>query len=205
MDQRPSESPTLTPEVAWAQYDGLPLSHFGARLLAVRGWFLSLGAPDRNDLGMYDDAIFVLDGPHIAHGFRASVDPADAYVKKPINPAGCAQLYPGLHWFAIGKHRGENPCFVQHGDVLVNRLARDGSIIRREDGDFAIQIHPGWGSVEDMGRSSAGCQCIFDPAGWNGSAWNKFFTLATSAMWAYTQPIIPYLLIEAIRPEAAAI
>lgn len=166
------------------------------RLIGVRG---ALEAGYVKPDGLYDAVIFVLDAKAGAFtSWLASVDPSLPLIQHPINPAGAAQLVPGVHLFARGIHK-ENPdwpCLVQAEDFTVYRLAADGSVKGHESGDFGIHLHSG-GEGEGTGRFSAGCQIIHNGDGYfQDPTWSAFIQPLYAAMKAGGINEVPYLLID---------
>ncbi len=147
-------------------------------LLGVRGYYLeTMGAPGRNDRGIYDDAIFLLT-PATHASFNANVDPS-------VFRRRIATLQPGVWRYRLGTHGLSRPqaqqyqALVQAAPVLV---ARDQA--GEETGWFGINIHRGGRS----GTSSLGCQTIFP------DQWEAFIALVKSELRRFGQKEIPYLL-----------
>lgn len=154
-----------------------------AFIIGVRGYFQrSMGAADKNDRGIYDDAIFIV-SPRFFRSFNANTDPSR-------HRTGIAELQTGNWQYKIGKH-GINreketgiPAYkalVQASTVIIQR---DGG--KRESGYFGINIHRGGNS----GTSSLGCQTIV-PA-----QWDEFISSVETELKAMKQNTIVYLLIE---------
>lgn len=139
-------------------------------LLGVRGYRRdTMGRVGVNDVGMYDDAIF-LRWPGAMLACNANCDPSrigwNSAVGKPF-----AQLKTGIWPFIRGKHKGEYDALRQpyeeqaanlglpnHGHFTV--LRDDGKGQRYEDeGYHAINIHHG----STYGTSSWGCQTLPPP------------------------------------------
>lgn len=167
------------------------------KLIGVRG-ALDAGFVNREDI--YDDVIFAVNaktGTFTA--WLASVDPSTPLIQNPINPAGAAQLVPGVHLFRKGIHK-ENPkwpCLVQAEDFTVYRLAADGEVKGQESGDFGIHLHSG-GMGEGTGRFSAGCQIIHNGDGYfQDPTWSAFIQPLYAAMQAGGIREVPYLLVDA--------
>lgn len=151
-------------------------------LVGIRGYYKnSMGEAGENDIGIYDDAIFLVT-PNDMFAYNANTDPSK-YRK------GIAMLLPGLHYFKKGKHGiskpgGGYPAIrpATPGESLpVSRYGQTGSF-----NGIAINIHKGSLNY----TSSAGCQTIYP------DQWNDFITKAYKAMDIEGQKIIPYILIE---------
>ncbi|XHR29599.1 MAG: hypothetical protein ACFUZC_03385 [Chthoniobacteraceae bacterium] len=168
------------------------------KLLGVRGALQPSGKP--NSDAVYDDLIFVIDETaNRVTAWLASVDPSLPLIQHPINPAGCAQLAPGVHFFARGIHKGNSawPCLVQAEAFTVYRLAKDGSINGKETGDFGIHLHSG-GAGSSTKNFSAGCQIIHNVDGYfRNPTWGNFIQPIFTAMKAAGVASIPYLLLNA--------
>jgi hypothetical protein len=149
-------------------------------LVGIRGYYRdSMGAVGRNDIGIYDDAIFVV-SPHAFVSFNANTDPS-------VTRPRIATLVPGV-WMAhkIGLHKGYRALSQQMGEVTVSRHGAG-----LDTGYFGINIHRGG----LKSTSSEGCQTI-PPAQWPG-----FIGLVETearrlfgAKWNST--VIPYVLLE---------
>jgi hypothetical protein len=168
-------------------------------LLGVRGYYRdSLGTPGANDVGIYDDAIFLV-APVVFLAVNANTDPSrlgwNEGVGKPF-----AVLQPGLWFFRRGPHKGNIPALRQctdeeaasrniphDGEFLVERSYGVGNAKNfRERGYFAINMHRGGVN----GTSSWGCQTI-PPGQFDGFM---------NAVWAESvkvnQARLPYLLMD---------
>ena len=151
-------------------------------VVGIRGYYRdTLGASDKNDRGIYDDALFI-DSPNATVAFNGNTDPSA------FRP-GIASLVPGLYYcWQIGLHKNQYQALVQRkGPVTV---LRDGGV--RETGYFGINGHRGGVN----GTSSEGCQTV-PPKQWDG-----FIGLVVSeakrlhgAKWQTAT--IPYVLLEA--------
>lgn len=148
-------------------------------LVGVRGYFRdTMGAREKNDRGIYDDAIFLV-SPSAYAAFNANTDPSA------FRPR-IASLQPGLWHYRIGTHGLSRPksqqyrALVQAADVTV---ARDGA--KPETGRFGINIHRGgYGTT-----SSLGCQTIYP------DQWPAFIGLVAAELKRWAQSVVPYLLI----------
>lgn len=172
---RPKQSERRTAQI---------LTDYGIRdavaLLAVRAYYLrSMGDPDANDRGLYDDAIFLV-SPSAYMAFNANTDPS-------IQRAGVAVLSPGVWRYTPGTHGLSKPraqryrALVQADEVTVIRDGRGP-----DTGMFGINIHRGGTNT----TSSLGCQTI-PPA-----QWPAFMPLVDDQLARYGQKTLPYVLIE---------
>lgn len=154
-------------------------------IVGVRGYYKNtLGKPNANDIGIYDDAIFVV-SPEVYAAFNANVDPS---VLRP----NIATLVPGLYRYKKGKHgisRGPGyPALrpATQGEKLPVKRWNPKTNDYYYDQGIAINIHKG--SLRST--SSEGCQTIY-PA-----QYDAFITLVYSEMNRFSQKTIPYLLVE---------
>lgn len=157
-------------------------------LVGVRGYYRdTMGRRGTNDVGIYDDAIFVV-APDAFAAFNANVDPGRFGVNPKLGKP-YAHLRAGLWWYRLGRHKG-NPALVQAEKVTVDRFFtshRDDPRDFAETGWFGINIHPG----SFRGTSSEGCQTIYTPQ------WKAFYELTRASLRREGLDRIPYLLIEA--------
>lgn len=151
-------------------------------IVGIRGFFRDLmGRYGKNDLGIYDDALFLV-GPDYYRTFNANTDPSK-------DRPGVATLRPGLHPYRKGRHgisRGPGyPALrpATAGERLP--VMRDG----RPDYGVAINIHRGGLNT----TSSEGCQTI------HPDQWREFITNAYALMDDNEQAVIPYLL--TVKPD----
>lgn len=157
-------------------------SQYAVAILAVRGYFRrTMGDPNSNDRGIYDDALFLV-SPSEVRSFNANTDPS-------VSRKGIATLVPGVHLYRKGNHGitrpgGGYPAFrpATEGEQLP--VTRDGST--SPSMGVAINIHRGsLGST-----SSEGCQTI------HPTQWLEFQERAYRLMDQFGQKVIPYVLIE---------
>lgn len=150
-------------------------------LVGIRGFFKKeFGNPDKNDVGFYDDAIFLC-YPDGFNGFNANVDPSK------LDP-GIATLKPGCYLYKLGTHGLSKPpeqryeALVQAQPVTVVR----GQGFPDDTGYFGINIHKGGFNT----TASAGCQTILP------GQWAQFIALVGVQMERYGQKVVPYLLVD---------
>ena len=134
-------------------------------IFASRAYYRdSMGKPGVNDVGIYDDAIFIVTPDHFS-AWNANTDPSrygwNAGAKKFM-----ARLKPGVWSFRRLKHKMNSPrgymAFGQGSQpVTVERIKQDGTIAMSESGQFGINLHRGGNN----GTSSEGCQTIV-PSQW---------------------------------------
>lgn len=129
------------------------------RVVAIRGYFRdSVGQIGKNDRGVYDDALFVVDYrrsrliPKV-WAFNGNTDPS-------VFRRGIASLDPGSYWFSPGKHKIASPLgYPAFRQLSAVRVSRDGG--KTESGHFGINIHSGgWNATY-----SEGCQTL-PPSQW---------------------------------------
>ncbi len=154
-------------------------------VVGVRGYYRdTMGAPGKNDRGIYDDAIFVI-GPDTYASFNSNTDPS---AWRP----GIASLLPGVHWYRQGNHGitrpgGGYPAFrpATKGEALPVR--RDGeSAVPSSRPGIAINIHRGGYNT----TSSEGCQTI------HPSQWDAFHSLVTMQLKRTGSTRFPYVLVD---------
>lgn len=149
-------------------------------LLGIRGYYMdTMGVPDKNDIGIYDDAIFLV-SPGYFLSVNANVDPSRDGKKIAHLKTGGPYLYK------IGLHNMKNPyeALRQYGRVTV---LRDGKpYTDTASAPFYIDIHKGGYTT----TSSLGCQTI------HPSQWQNFLSSVKRELNSYKQDIIPYYLSE---------
>lgn len=147
--------------------------------VGIVSYFLdSMGKRGVNDIGIYDDAIFI-DAPGGMKAFNANCDPS-VYRRR------IATLVPGkIYHYKMGDHRigkpTAYPAFRQLKPVLVDRYG-----IGIEKLDSTINIHKGGLYT----TSSLGCQTIYP------SQWKEMKEFGYAELKAAKQKAIPYLLIK---------
>ncbi len=159
--------------------------NFQVVLVGVRGYFKkTMGDPNKNDRGIYDDAIFLV-SPRLYLAFNANTDPSRYGVNQKIGK-GLTVLQAGVWMYKLGLHG------ITHGhpyEALVQAapvtVIRDGGV--REIDFLALNIHRG--SLTSTG--SEGCQTTYP------TQWEEFIAAVKSELAYYRQEKIPYLLTEA--------
>jgi lysozyme len=151
-------------------------------VVAIRGYYKkTMGAPDSNDRGIYDDAM-VLVGPGYIRAFNANTDPS-RYI------SGIGNVAPGLHYYKKGKHGISKP---GKGYAAFRPATPDESLPGYRDGQKELtriynpNIHAGGAHS----TNSAGCQTIHE------SQWLEFQQAAYRLMDITGQQVLPYLLVE---------
>lgn len=150
-------------------------------VVGIRGYYRdSMGAPEKNDRGIYDDAIFIVT-PTCFIAYNANCDPS-------VTRPGIANLVPGLYRYKLGIHNISKAKQYQY-EALVQaasvRVQRDGRS-EPERLDYTINIHRG----SKFSTSSLGCQTIYP------TQWDSFLSTVKSEMKRHKRKEIHYLLIE---------
>ena len=128
-------------------------------VLMNRAYYDSSMGRAGNDVGMYDDAAFIV-SPLGFTGWNANTDPS-RYGWNAGAGKYMARLKPGIYTYRRLRHHASRPdgylAFGQ-GDrpVTVERIKEDGGIARTETGCFGINLHRGGNN----GTSSEGCMTI---------------------------------------------
>ena len=157
-------------------------SQYAVAILAVRGYFRrTMGNPNGNDRGIYDDAIFLV-SPSEVKSYNANTDPS-------VFRKGIATLVPGIHLYRKGNHGiskpgGGYPAFRPATAREELPVTRDRETNPRPG--VAINIHRG----SRTSTSSEGCQTI------HPDHWAEFQERAYRLMDQFGQKVIPYVLIE---------
>lgn len=177
---------------AWSQaHPGQPLPDL--YVLAVRGYYANMGTPGVNDLGVYDDALFIV-SPHGFSGWNANTDPSrggwNDGAKKYM-----ARLQPGVWKFRRLKHKMSSPLgYMAFGQgpepVTVERIRKTGEVANRETGCFGINLHRGGIN----GTSSEGCLTL-PPV-----QWPQFYGQLASALEIGSAKTFPLILINGPLP-----
>lgn len=118
----------------------------------------SMGKPG-NDVGMYDDAAFVV-SPLGFTSWNANTDPS-RYGWNAGAGKYMARLKPGVYTYQRLKHHASRPDgYMAFGQgehpVTVERIREDGSVAQSDTGCFGINLHRGGVN----GTSSEGCLTI---------------------------------------------
>lgn len=190
---RPIGRPRLTRDQVVARMIGAGVdpAKYPLILVGIRAYYRdTLGAPGRNDRGMYDDALVIV-GPGFFRTFNGNTDPSRYRKGKGFGAGkGMACLKAGFYRaHQFGKHKGQYEALIQTGGEVT--VLRDGEPDYVNTGYFGINIHRGGHTT----TSSEGCQTI-PPDQWqefidaaqqlgkavHGSAWRK--------------AVVPYLLLE---------
>ncbi len=189
--------PTGRPRLSSAELEpllrpfGLDRVKYPMIVVGIRGYYRdSMGAPNVNDRGIYDDAIF-LQTPSAFAAYNANTDPSKFRPGHGTGASkGMASLKAGA-WFVhrFDLHRGKYLALCQRcGPVTV---IRDGDPPYEDTGHFGINIHRG----SYTRTSSEGCQTI------HPGQWDSFVSLAEDQARRYhganwRKAVIPYILID---------
>jgi lysozyme len=176
----PGNKPQLTKADAEKILTAHSLSKYPVKILGIRGYYKkTMGNPLKNDVGIYDDALFVV-SDKVFMSFNANTDPS---VLRP----GIAQLKPGLHLYKRGNHGISRP----GGGYPALRPATPGErlpVLRSGKDDYGIAINIHKGSLTHT--SSEGCQTLYP------SQWGEFITTIYQLTKSAGQEVIPYVLVE---------
>ena len=159
-------------------------------VIGVRGYYDdSMGLPDKNDRGIYDDAAFVI-SPETFESFNFNTDPSGWRTGLATLESPQRVVYkPGYHGY--GRSSG-HAAFRQASDVVVRRdrgVGRGTSLGRGRFKDspasrFWINLHRGGRTS----TSSAGCQTV------PPSQWKDFYALVRSELDQFEQESFSYYL-----------
>jgi lysozyme len=190
----PSSRPQLPKQTAerYLLINGVDIRRDVA-LLGIRGYYLdSMGARAKNDIGIYDDAFFIV-GPEVYVSFNANTDPSR-------HRHGIATLLPGVYPYRKGRHgisRGPGyPALrpATTGERLpVSRIGE--ARVPSARAGVAINIHKG----SRNSTSSEGCQTI------HPSQWESFIFTVYDQMKRHNQTRIQYCLLEETAIRAGRI
>jgi lysozyme len=125
-------------------------------VLAVRAYYRdTMGKPGVNDVGMYDDAFFIV-SPHTFTAWNGNTDPS-RYGWNPNADGFMARLQTGCWKFVHWYHRQTYWAFGQgENEVTVDRIEADGKVHNTITGCYGINLHRGGNS----GTSSEGCLTV---------------------------------------------
>lgn len=161
-------------------------------VVGIRGYYRNtMGAPNVNDRGIYDDAIFV-DTTQVTAAFNGNTDPSTRRKGSGRGASkGVASLNPGV-WYVhqFGLHRGKYLALCQTAGAVT--VTRDGQPDYQDTGWFGINIHRG----SYNGTSSLGCQTV------HPDQWASFISLAVdqakrfAPSGAWRQQVVPYVLLD---------
>ena len=155
--------------------------HDPVKVIGIRGYFKkSMGNPDQNDRGIYDDAIILI-GPNFLKTYNGNTDPR-------VHEKGKAMLLPGWHLFKPGFHGYSKPsghqAFRTANAREVLPVLRDGEFGIKEG--VTINLHSGGFN----NTNSAGCQTIYK------GQWAEFKKDVDMLLKSEGQKFLPYLLLE---------
>lgn len=175
------------------------LAEAGLMVVGIRGYYRDgLGAPGRNDRGIYDDALFLILPSGGMLAVNANTDPSR--VRKGSGTGagkGMARLNPGV-WpvYRFDVHRrgtasGHEALCQRAGPVSVTRDGVDGEY--QDRGDFGINIHRGGVTT----TSSEGCQTI-PPDQWGGFIDAAMAAARKASPAAWRKKAVTYVLLEGV-------
>lgn len=177
----PSGKPQMTKADALEKLSAFALAAYPVKLLGVRGYFgKTMGDPDKNDVGIYDDALFVV-SDDLYLPFNANTDPSRLLPNVAVLKPGGPYLYK------IGMHNMKAPyqALRQFGRVTVLREGKEHTDTAAAP--FYIDIHKGGYNT----TSSLGCQTL------HPEQWYFFLQSVKDELKKHNQQIIPYCLVEA--------
>lgn len=184
--------PPDRPQLPVTQIDAIIGQHRGklmpgdkAVLVIWRGYYRdTMGAPGKNDAGIYDDAFFWR-APNAFSAWNGNSDPSH-YGWNPNAGKFMARLAVGVWRFVKWKHKGQYWAFGQGSNkVTVERIREGGEVARTETGTFGINIHRG--SVNHT--SSEGCQTL------PPSQWDAFKGTGYGLLESWKQQSFPVIVI----------
>ena len=189
----PNKRPQLSREDAVkhleAPYGGLDFDKFPLYRLSIRGYYKkSIGNPDKNDYGVYDDAIFLItkDG---FWAFNANTDPSSPK-RGTSTKKGTATLKPGVYYAqGLDMHQNRYPALCQRlGSMEVYRYNADGSRWTDAGHNFGINCHSGG----KIATNSEGCETIYP------MQYPEFIYTVVQAVgkFGWCGKVVPNLLIE---------
>lgn len=169
-------------------------------ILGVRGYYRrTMGNPDANDFGLYDDAMFVV-SPDTFTSFNANTDPSRQF-------EGVAVLEPGLYTYRQGIH-GLNKAkdkqytaLTQASEVRVRRPGTELFPKGRKNAKYGRSLGgglwAGWFGINHhrggkQNTSSLGCQTL------PPEQWPAYIALVLSEMKRHGVKHVPYLLLDGV-------
>jgi len=141
---------------------------FPLLIVGIRGYYLaSMGDANRNDRGIYDDAIFI-HTQYVTASYNGNVDPSKYLEGQGFGQQkGMASLNNGF-WpvYRFDEHKGKYLALCQRAGKVT--VTRDGDPPYQDTGEFGINIHMGSRGL----TGSEGCQTI------HPDQWTSFIRLA---------------------------
>lgn len=191
--RRPQASQRTVQRIIKRHKKLFPAGEWPVTVLADRGYYMdSMGAPGRNDRGVYDDAIFVTDKDGYFASFNANTDPSSYRSGRATLEAPQVVIYkPGYHGY---NSRYGHPAFRQSSSVVVVRDGGKGNGKALGGGRFSdegrskfwINNHRGGRST----TSSAGCQTI------PPDQWDAYYSTVKMLLNRHKVGSFAYLLVE---------
>lgn len=162
--------------------EGVDLTFEGMCLVGIRGYFRdSMGQPNRNDLGIWDDGFVWIGRDGEFATFNGNTDPSRYYRNVATLKVGKWRYKTGIHPIS---RPGGYPAFRQAAKVIVQRW--QGGSFTEDIGDFGINIHRGGANT----TSSAGCQTL------PPTQWGAFKPYGYDLIERYKKKAFLYLLVE---------
>ncbi len=175
--------------------------------LAVRGYYRdTMGAPGKNDVGIWDDAVFLYDastGEVVS--YRWNVDPSRLGFNAAIGK-GYAILQPGIWPFFRGSHKGKGAAWRQFDEeTAAKRKLASYFADRRGKGHFAVW-RGDFGKNAEWGYQAINCHWSDYPQSTSSWAcqtaprddWDRFQRLSYALTIQSGQPFLPYVLTDGI-------
>jgi lysozyme family protein len=162
----PPGSPLLPRVVAGMEARGYPIDKGPGEVnIAYAEGHDRDGKRNSNAPGLFNDVRMVFDyadgAPRLLGSWTGSTQPGAYYTMKPLNPQGCANIYPGSYraW-KVGLHRGQYEALVQRGTIKLTRdknkdFRREGDAVEVGDYEGVNQHHAA--NAGEVGPHSAGC------------------------------------------------
>lgn len=181
---------------------GVNVGEWPVSVIGIRGFFLNMGNQNKNDRGIYDDAI-IIKTPTVTAIFNGNVDPSGYRKGEGFGSGkGMARLAEGAYFaHIIDMHGGSlyHEALCQRVDnVTVIRDGKKGDY--RQTGRFGINWHMGG----TTGTSSAGCPTV------PPSQYNSFLSILKGEIERYKDvmvkktykgkkhPVVCTILVEAL-------